>query len=31
MKTLVDDCRPERPEAEEEAEGEMDEEAETGE
>ncbi|HIG23628.1 hypothetical protein [Henriciella sp.] len=29
MKTLVDDCRPERPEAEEEAEGEMDEEAET--
>ena len=29
MKTLVDDCRPERPEAEEAAEGEMDEEAET--
>lgn len=29
MKTLVNDCRPERPEAEEEAEGEMDEEAET--
>ena len=29
MKTLVNDCRPERPEAEEAAEGEMDEDAET--